>query len=68
MVGEISLRTFDSTNSRKFGSLDLEIILVYFGRWADFRPGRFLPRKLARIGQISCLAHLLLNALENLPK
>ena len=49
--------------------LRLEAILVDFGRRADFRPGRFLPdaRKLANVGQISYVAHLLPGALENLP-
>ena len=42
----------------------------YFGRRADFRPGRFLPdaRKLTGVGQISVMAHLLPDALEHLPK
>ena len=70
VVGEVCLRTFGSAHSRKFGSLRLETILVDFGRRADFRPGRFLPdaRKLASVGQISSLAHVLLDALENLLK
>ena len=67
MAGEICLRALGSTNSWKFGSLSLEIILVYFERRANFRSARFLPdaRKLASVRQLSSLAHLLPDALEN---